>query len=348
MPQRRLLSHLAQFGSFARQGELLCTQGLLYLLQHAEATAAAVELFNERLARVVDPGRAAVLPVDLHWLAEAIQEDHGRPDLEARSPDGQPRVKVEAKLDAPFGDGQLRSYANDFAQKGCEGVLIVLVPGRRIVDVRSAAGQQLGCVGDGPWSVGATSPCFVSVVSWEDVIQALGRVSTEPFAGDLANFAEMYRVLIGDSLEPVRSIEELRAWQDAESKFIALVSKVTERLTVGKLMPLGRDIPDDPGSYYRRYVCLKGICVSIGVRAPFRGHDTPIWMRFHKKTSGFDLLRARLLASPFSGRIVNDGGHVWMPLSVPLGADTQEMINVVASQASDFMRAAGMLETPTP
>lgn len=348
MAQRRLLSHLAQFGSFARQGELLCTQGLLYLLRHVEASANVVELFNRRLAAVSGSATAAISTRDLRWLAEATQEDRGRPDLEARSPEGVSIVKIEAKLEAALGEGQLPSYVSDFAQKGCEGVLIVLVPSRRIVDVRSAAGQQLGCVGDGPWSVGTTSRCLVSVLSWEDVIQALGHVSTEPFAGDLANFAEMYRVLIGDALEPVRSIEELRAWQDTESKFITLVSQVTERLTVGKLLPLGRDVPDDPGSYYRRYVCLKGICVSIGVRAPFPGHDTPIWMRFHKKTPGFALLREQLLASPFSERTVNDGGHVWMPLSVPLGADTQKMIDDVATQASDFMRAAGMFETTAP
>ena len=32
MRVRRLLSHLAQFSSFSNQGELLCTQGLAYLL----------------------------------------------------------------------------------------------------------------------------------------------------------------------------------------------------------------------------------------------------------------------------------------------------------------------------
>lgn len=32
----RLLGHLAQLGSFTKQGELLCTQGLAYLLRDAD------------------------------------------------------------------------------------------------------------------------------------------------------------------------------------------------------------------------------------------------------------------------------------------------------------------------
>ena len=40
MRVRRLLSHLAQFASFSNQGELLCTQGLAYLLENPEAGAA--------------------------------------------------------------------------------------------------------------------------------------------------------------------------------------------------------------------------------------------------------------------------------------------------------------------
>jgi len=35
----RLLGHLAEFRSLFRQGELLCTQGLAYLLQNSEAQA---------------------------------------------------------------------------------------------------------------------------------------------------------------------------------------------------------------------------------------------------------------------------------------------------------------------
>ena len=40
MRRQRLLSHLAQFSSFSKQGELLCTQGLTYLLENPDARAA--------------------------------------------------------------------------------------------------------------------------------------------------------------------------------------------------------------------------------------------------------------------------------------------------------------------
>jgi len=83
------------------------------------------------------------------------------------------------------------------------------------------------------------------------VLDAVAAVGGEPFGGDLANFAEMYRVLNGDSLEPIRSLDELAAWRETESKYIGLVTQVTEGLSAGRLMPLGRDLVNDPGSYYR-------------------------------------------------------------------------------------------------
>ncbi len=37
---QKLLGHLAQFASFSMQGEVLCTQGLAYLLQDPDAGSA--------------------------------------------------------------------------------------------------------------------------------------------------------------------------------------------------------------------------------------------------------------------------------------------------------------------
>ena len=70
-----LLGHLSQFGSFSTQGEVLCTQGLAYLLrEHPDARSAfAAEIASATGAKIGD---------DLTWRAEARQErDRGRPDL---------------------------------------------------------------------------------------------------------------------------------------------------------------------------------------------------------------------------------------------------------------------------
>ncbi len=88
-----LLGHLAHFGSFSSQSELLCTQGLGYLLRTYEDARSA-------LAREVETRVGAKIGERLDWQAEANQNDRGRPDLEARTAEGVPVVKVEAKLGA--------------------------------------------------------------------------------------------------------------------------------------------------------------------------------------------------------------------------------------------------------
>ena len=99
-----LLGHLTQFGSFSTQGELLCTQGLKYLLGYGEAQSAFVDSLAE--------WAGVKIIHDLTWRAEAHHDaDSGRSDLEARASDGTPRIEIEAKLGASLGKGQLQCYA---------------------------------------------------------------------------------------------------------------------------------------------------------------------------------------------------------------------------------------------
>ncbi len=68
MTTATLLGHLARFGSFSTQSELLCTQGLAYLLrEHHNARSA---LASEVRARTgVEIGAA------LTWLPEPVQAE---------------------------------------------------------------------------------------------------------------------------------------------------------------------------------------------------------------------------------------------------------------------------------
>jgi hypothetical protein len=69
-----LLGYLARFGSFSVQSEVLCTQGLAYLLrEHEEARSA--------LAKEVEARTGVRIGDSLTWKAEAPQEDKGRVDL---------------------------------------------------------------------------------------------------------------------------------------------------------------------------------------------------------------------------------------------------------------------------
>src|SRR5688572_381730 len=109
----RLLGHLAQFASFSQQGELLCTQGLAYLLRDIEAERVFTGWISLATGHSLSPG--------LIWHAESHQDDEGRPDLEGRNGARKPVVKIEAKLGAPFGQGQLDSYVSALCAGGQGG-----------------------------------------------------------------------------------------------------------------------------------------------------------------------------------------------------------------------------------
>ena len=63
-----LLGYLARFGSFSTQSEVLCTQGLAYLLlEHEDARSA--------MAGEVKARTGIGIGDSLTWLAEARQDD---------------------------------------------------------------------------------------------------------------------------------------------------------------------------------------------------------------------------------------------------------------------------------
>jgi hypothetical protein len=72
-------------------------------------------------------------------------------------------------------------------------------------------------------------------------------------------------------------------------------------------------------------------CYSIGVRDPFVNYVTPIWLRFHSDTWKFEEIRAKLLALK-RVPVVESGGHLWIPLDVPLNAPSDQMIDSLLSQ----------------
>lgn len=340
-----LLGHLAQFAAFAAQGELLCTQGLAYLLQHPDADAAL---------RAALPARTG-FPLDdnLSWVAEAGQaEDRRRPDLEARIGGDPlaPVVKIEAKLGAPFGLGQLQSYANDLAAKS-GGLLMVLVPRYRVTEASDLLSDAFEVSSPGIWQRPDEANVLAIVISWEEVVAALLLPQTEPLHGEVVQFEAMYRALTGAYIEPLAGIDDLIAWRDREGVFWNLVDRVTRHLT-GDAKPLPMRVerldvePEglDPKGYRLRYICRPMAdlrpCFSVGVRDPFAGHLSPIWLRFHRDTQGFAVLRSNLKASPLGAHAIPSGGHLWMPLEVPLGAYGDQMVADLVTQAEAIVAAA--------
>jgi hypothetical protein len=97
--------------------------------------------------------------------------------------------------------------------------------------------------------------------------------------------------------------------------------------------------------YHRRYVCrplgTEQPCFSVGTCDPFGGHTTPIWMRFHRRTPKFSVIHDRLVASSLWQRLVESGGHIWIPLFVPLNAaDGERLVDSLVAQAEGVIEVA--------
>jgi hypothetical protein len=341
-----LLGRLTQFGSFLSQGELLCTQGLTYLL--CEYPEARTVMSNEIAAHV-----HRTMPAELVWAAEVLQPDRARVDIEGQHGES-PVVKIEAKLTAPFGTGQLRSYKAHLQghAKGEEGVLVVLVPAKRAKAIEVTVRGEFALDGPGPWKlVEPGAPVIIlGVMSWEEVLAALARIELPRFRSELEQFEGMYRELISTYIAPLTP-SELIEWVSNQGVFLKLVDQVTRRLAeTGKLLPMGMETLEEDAldevivkGYNRRFVCAEGplpTCYSIGVRHPFDDSLTPVWLRFHKDTVLFADIRNRLESSAFASKLVRSAGHIWLPLDVPTDTDGEQMVNQLVAQVQAVWKTA--------
>lgn len=330
-----LLGYLARFGSFSSQSELLCTQGLTHLLQtHKDA----------RVAMAREIGRLTGVEVsrELSWQAEVRQPDGARPDLEAQTDTHVPVVKIEAKLGAGLLPNQVQSYWLDLQNRGDdETALLILVAKSYVSEATKVTVSALGLRGSGPWPVTDEYRCGIAVLSWDQLFDALKVDDCPQFGHELAQLQAMYRVLSGDYIAPLADIDELREWKAREADIVNVVDKVTRHLTTEHAVyPMGSEplegtaYDEESGKYRRRYVCRSSDntspCFSIGVRDSFAEWVTPVWMRFHKDTGAFALIRERIEAS--SLRWLESGGHVWIPLDVPVGVSGEQMVQSLVNQ----------------
>ncbi len=332
---KTLIGHLSQFSVLSKQGEVLCTQGLHFVLENESFK----QVFESHILKAAEFKTEG----DLTWYTEVTQTDGGRPDLEARSPNGRAVIKIEAKLHAAFGANQLASYSESLGQSSEGSLLIVLVPKHRVSDAEESI-LKAGFKGLNPFkSVSVPSVCS-AIVTWESVFDCL-RVVDDLFAqGDLRQLEGLYRTVVGDYIEPISSSSVLKQWRIREDFFANIVDRVTRKLWElqgeVKIAPLS-DFKNN--GYLLRYVPVKEWHINksahaphfcIGVKDPFPGHETPLWMRFHKKTPRFSEIRSRLLKTEY-GRDANHAqheGHFWIPLNPPLGISGDILISNLLEQ----------------
>jgi len=333
----KLMGHLAQFASFSKQGELLCTQSLTYLLKGTEAK----EVFSSLLGHSI----GSSIPETLLWRTEHRQSDGSRPDIEGCQENGLSVVKIEAKLDAQFGKGQLKSYINELFRHGISSSLIVLVPQSRRKEASDHISFQFSFQGEGPWQIQNVS---VAVITWEDTLQKFKTVNDREFCEDLVQLHSLYRVLNGDDMEPLTTDEEVLLWKEKESWWEKLVEITTRQITspFERALPISKEKSVVP--YYRRYICRKinGVesCYSVGIRDPFQNHRTPIWLRFHNGTGCFAEISQQLNQSSLNLKAVRSGKHIWYPIEVPHNATRNVMIDSLVSQVNLITNTAYRFE----
>lgn len=332
-----ILGYLAQFGSFASQAELLCTQGLTFLLRDRDGELAFRELVSAATGHLVS--------TQLNWRAERRQADGRRPDIEGRDLDNRAIVKIEAKLSASIGDGQLESYLSAIGLEGVAGVLILVIPQARRDEIVVSIRAKYPLEGAGPWRIRSgiiATP--TAVVSWEEVFEALAAVQSGPFRDNLNQLRAMYRVLNGDDLEPLTSDEEVLQWRQRAAWWETLVELTTRRLTPpgARVLPMGSEEGTHP--YHRRYVCpciaQAESCYSVGTRDPFQNHQTPVWLRFHRATGHFGEIAGRMERSALGVAAVRSVGHLWFPLEVPLNSDRETMTGALVEQVLRIVAVA--------
>ena len=331
-----LLGYLAKFGSFSKQSEVLCTQGLAYLLQtHEDARSAMVHEVKVRTG--------IELSESLKWISEKQQEDGARPDLEAMA-DDVPVVKIEAKLGAELTANQLQSYVYDLLQRNSgKGALLVLVPEGRIEEAAKVTAAAFDLAGSGPWPATDGHRTGMAVISWDELFDTLKTGKDGRFRYELEQLQAMYRVLSGSFIAPLASDEDLRELGERETDFINLVDQATRQLTRNhRLLPLYKLYNDKKTQFYHRYVQLSSnnpeSYYSIGVRDSFAKWTTPIWLRFHKVTGDFGSIRQRIEASDL--RWLESDGHIWIPLDIPREVPREQMIQALVEQAEDVVRVA--------
>lgn len=220
-----LLAHLARFGSFSGQSELLCTQGLLYVLQtHGDARSAMARIIEERTGVAIDSAHT--------WHGEARQEDLGRPDLEARTTEGVPVVKIEAKLGAAVVEKQLHSYIDDLQSRNdSNSVMLLLVPAARTEEATDKLASAVDQSGSGARPAAEAGRPTIGVIAWEELFEALCRESTGLLRYELEQLQAMYRVLTNGFIAPLADEAELRLWRHRWDEFVFVIDQVTRRLT---------------------------------------------------------------------------------------------------------------------
>lgn len=338
--RRALLGRIAEFGWFMQQGEPAVTQALAMLLED--------EPLREAFVRDLEDRTGTDLSAVSYFVPEAIHEDGGRPDLEGLDDEGQPLIVVEAKFWAALEQGQVRSYLADQASRlgaSVQGAFVLLVPTSRVKEAQSVLNEAM----QGDFSSGLGTR--TSVLSWDDCIRlceeaVAGLPDADDIGGDLVQFRAMCTTLGGLVIAPLGHVSFGDEWRDREQDLRQLVREATDHfMPPGSRWPMSSEV----GYEHRRYILGYlsdgavdfGANCSVGIGTRFAAEgQTPFWLRYHRRTPDFKLVKARLSRSSYSPRMRTDDRHLWLPLDARPDAAGPELVQDLIAQISSIVATA--------
>lgn len=314
--RRALLGRLAGLGWFARHGEVAATQALAMLLEEPQLREALLRHLNQIAG--TDVGAVRSFP------PEVVHTDLARPDLEGQDQAGRPLVVVEAKFGAQLTARQLLAYRTDQRARldARDGVLIVLVPSYRIPEAQAL----ITAVEDQMDGTPAAS-IALAADTWENWLEILDSGADElpvddrsAVLSDLGQLRSLCAAMRALDVPPLGVTATGRELDERKGDLHRLVKEVTSRYPApsGRLLPM-----QEEGAVGFRFRYIPGGLIdvncycAVGVAAALAADDeTPFWLRYHRKTSSFQTVSDRIMASRFATDARGNEGHLWLPLRV--------------------------------
>jgi hypothetical protein len=343
MNETGLLAHLRD--QFRVPPENLATETLAYILNSSDRARNAMV----RLARLAQPDLPGVLRFETQYMAG---EDVGIPDLIGLATGGGRPLFGEVKFDAGLTSNQPVSYLRELLRAELPGLLLFIVPERRVSMVwaevrRRCNTEELELTSDlpnsAPLTVAAMNQVRVGIISWAEVLNSLEDSlrgdSDRQSLYDLRQLRAMCERLDREAFVPFDSRDlDGRSGRRLE-QFIRLVYELTEDVLFAdgtvRLDGLSRTAS---GAYIGRYVSIAGwqclLQVNWGLWASRR--NTPIWLELNDwKARGYTPLSeelAPLLTDDPPRMLIADGWKRLIPIYLKEGASRDEVREDMANQ----------------
>ena len=357
MTDDTMLAYLSN--RLGRGAENLATEALNYLLRNPDAAAA----MNAHVRRF-----APALPEMASFATQAHSpNDTGIPDLVGKTDAGEERLVLEAKFGAALDAGQVTTYLGRLLALGGEGLLLFLVPLRRVqpiwAEVRRVCHQNelpLDIISDNPPTAsvcreapdgrGECGATRVAVASWADLLNALQsglsprdhpRTSAEldQLRGlcdreDRTAFIPFTSELLGGTVG--------RHLMDLDS----LLNEAVETLTKDGLASTKGLRWQGTQRWAGRYFLLAGLPALLHVHYRRWGTEaaTPLWLRVWPG----DSLEVPGLLGPLrkEDRLFDADGKLLIPIYLSTGVDRDAVFREISEQLREvhtLLSSAGQI-----